>query len=104
VTHPAVDPDAVTRLRRAAGDPPSQALVPSPRPQPGPTALARARALLRRASRPVVDKARHELAQAATRDQAALHAEVAALREELAATRADLEAQLAAIQEQLPPD
>jgi hypothetical protein len=106
VTHPAVDPDAVARLRRATGEPASEALVLSTgAAEPAPaTTVARARAFLRRATRPVVDKARHELAQAATKDTEALHAEVASLREELSRTRADLEAQLAVIQEQLPTD
>ncbi|QXC62816.1 hypothetical protein KSP35_08575 [Aquihabitans sp. G128] len=103
LTHPAIDADAVARLRRHLGRPepvgPPSALVPIATP---PATLGdRARALAGRVAAPLVERARQELARAAEHEQAALHAELHALRAELDRTRTTHAAELAALHEQL---
>ena len=128
MSHPAVDPEAVARLRQrlapggpdapagaAGGDGPAGEPSGSPGSAgsagsagaggggagsaPPATAGQRARAAARRVATPVVARVRHELDRAAAGEVAALRAEVADLRAELARTRAEHAAAIAALQE-----
>ncbi|CAN5640046.1 hypothetical protein BH10ACT1_BH10ACT1_38200 [soil metagenome] len=104
LTHPAIDAEAVARLRRQLGraDQPSAATVPTAPAVPGPRSLTdRARAVATRAAAPVIERARQELARAAEREQASVHAEIDQLRAELDRTRTTHAAELAALHEQL---
>lgn len=103
MTHPAIDIEAVARLRRHLGRP--EPLLTAIEPVivvPGPARFSdRARAVAGRLAAPVVERARLELARAVEREQAALHAELHELRADLDRTRTAHAAELAALHEQL---
>lgn len=99
--HPAIDDDAVARLRQRAGAPSVEVSanesVAGPEPAAG--AGSRLRSTARRAAGPVVSRVRSELDRATGGEVAALRAEVAELRAELARHRAEQQAVLAAFRE-----
>jgi hypothetical protein len=103
VTHPAIDIDAVARLRRQLGRPEPQlrAVEAADTVAPLPTLGGRARAVAARLAAPVVACARQELARAAAHEQAELRADLRDLRAELDRTRTAHAAQLAALHEQV---
>lgn len=106
MTHPAIDVTALGRLRRHLGlaepAPAASAATEGSATASQPTSVGgRARAVARRLASPLVERARAELALAAEREQAALHAEVAELRQELVRTRTAHAAELAALHEEL---
>ncbi|HEX2576683.1 MAG TPA: hypothetical protein VHK88_10075 [Aquihabitans sp.] len=103
MTHPAIDVDAVSRLRRQLGRAePRLVAVPTPAPAAvAPVPTTRARALASRLAAPVVARAREELARAARGELAALHAEIDDLREQLDRTRTTHAAEIAVLHEQL---
>lgn len=103
LTHPAIDMNALGRLRQHLGlrEPVDAAETSSPvAPRPL-TAADHARSLGRRLAAPVVVRVRAELALAAAGQQAVLQAEVNELRRELVRTRTAHAAELAALHEEL---
>jgi hypothetical protein len=112
-THPAIDDDAVARLRARAGAPPATAesgaspgpgsvSVPGSAPDGAPLPAGRAaawKARARQAATPVVARVRNELDRATSGEVALLRAEVAELRAELARMRAEHQATLAVLRE-----
>lgn len=103
MTHPAIDIDAVSRLRRQLGRPePRLAVVTDVPAPPRPVTFGdRTRVWAERLAAPLVDRARHELARAAQHEQAALHAEIDELRADLDRTRTAHAAEIAVLHEQL---
>ena len=96
-SHPAIDPDAVARLRERAGAP---AAAPAPGVIQPPVATAsKLKTKARQAATPVVARVRIELDRAASGEVAALRAEVAQLRAELTRLRAEHDAAIAALRE-----
>lgn len=103
MSHPAIDPERLAADAAAAsiaepGTPRTSGAAAS---APSLDATGSLRARARRLARPLVDRARHELAHAAAIDQAALRTEVAELRAELARARAEHAAVTAALYEEL---
>lgn len=105
MTHPAVDPDAVQRLRLGGGaanpaEAPTDAsaVVPAGSTAP-PSAAARLKAKARQVATPVVARVRTELDRAAGAEVEALRAEVAELRAEVGRLRSEHAAAMAALQE-----
>lgn len=108
MTHPAIDHDAVDRLRRRVGAPetPTDA-APDASSDPAPavpaTTAARVKAKARQVATPVVARVRTELDRAASGEVESLRGEVAELRAELARLRAEHAAAIAALQEDHRP-
>lgn len=103
MTHPAVDLDAVARLRQRAGAParlPDAVAASTNDSASVETTTAKLKARARRAATPVVAKLRYELDRAAAGEVSTLRAEVAELRSELARTRAECAAATAALHEE----
>ncbi len=103
LTHPAIDLNALGRLRQHLGlsEPVDTVEASSPVAQGAATAAGRARALARRLAAPMVERARAELALGAAGQQAVLQAEVDELRRELVRTRTAHAAELAVLHEEL---
>ena len=103
LTHPAIDMNALGRLRQHLGlrEPVDTAETSSPVAQGRLTGADHARSLARRIAAPMLVRVRAELALAAARQQAVLQAEVDELRRELVRTRTAHAAELAALHEEL---
>lgn len=98
--HPAIDDDAVARLRQRAGASADPSIGERAEVHdPGAGTGSRLRSTARRAAGPVVSRVRSELDRATGGEVAALRAEVAELRAELARLRAEQQAVLAAFRE-----
>lgn len=104
MTHPAVDPDAVERLRLGGGaaapaDAPTDASATHPQSAGPPTTAARLKAKARQVATPVVARVRSELDRAAGGEVEVLRSEVAELRAEVSRLRSEHAAAIAALQE-----
>ncbi|MCB0978807.1 MAG: hypothetical protein KDB02_15240 [Acidimicrobiales bacterium] len=102
--HPAIDPDSATRLRAAGAG------AAAPRTDPGEQVhahasasgvRARAKSLVKKASAPVVDKARRAIEDSSRAEVEALQRELAALRSEVATDRARHRAEVAALRSEV---
>jgi len=108
MSHPALDPAAVDRLKASAtgGTPAEDGDLSPDRPDADPVeavgASARARATARRVATPVVARVRQELDRAVGREVEELRVEIAGLREELRRVTAEHAAAIAVLEEERP--